>query len=168
MAKEEKKLERVYNVPLRKEWLKVPKYKRGKKAVKALREFLIKHMKPSEDDKGRIKLKIGKMANLDIWKHGIKNPPHHVKVKAVRDSDGTVKAELVGFEYQEVKKVKKEKKGKVEELKEKLVGKTPVKKEEKKEEKKETKATELEKAVGVEKPKEIEKEIKNESKTISK
>ena len=46
MAKKEKKpevkLERVYNVPLRKEWLKVPKYKRSKKALAALKQFLAK------------------------------------------------------------------------------------------------------------------------------
>ena len=42
---EEKTLERTYNVPLRKEFLKVPKYKRAKKAVKALKQFLAKHMK---------------------------------------------------------------------------------------------------------------------------
>ncbi|MFC1801234.1 50S ribosomal protein L31e [Nanoarchaeota archaeon] len=140
MAKkqEEKKLERTYNIPLRKEWLKVPKYKRAKKAVKALREFLMKHMK-SED------VRIGKMANLDIWKHGIKNPPHHVKVTAIKGADGVVKAEMVGFEYKDDKPVKKEKKSKVEEMKEKLTGK----KEEKKEEpKKVEKETELEKAVG--------------------
>ena len=140
MAKktEEKKLERTYNIPLRKEWLKVPKYKRSNKAVKALKEFLMKHMK-SED------VRIGKMANLDIWKHGIKNPPHHIKVTAVKGSDGVVKAELVGFEYKDDKPVKKEKKSKVEEMKEKLAGKAGV---EKKEEKKEAKETELEKAVG--------------------
>lgn len=153
--KEEKKLERVYNVPLRREWLKAPKYQRGKKAVKALREFLMKHMK-SEN------VKIGKMANLELWKHGIKNPPHHVQVKAVKDSDGVVKAELVGFEYKEEKKVKKEKKGKVEEMKEKFLGKSAPKKEEKKEE---TKETELEKTLGAEEKKE---EKENESKPISK
>jgi len=39
------KLERTYNVPLRREWLKAPKYRRSKKAVAALRQFLQKHMK---------------------------------------------------------------------------------------------------------------------------
>ena len=42
---EETILERTYNVPLRKEFLKVPKYKRAKKAVTALKQFLVKHMK---------------------------------------------------------------------------------------------------------------------------
>ena len=42
--KEEKKIERTYNVPLRREWLKSPKYKRSKKAITGLRIFLIRHM----------------------------------------------------------------------------------------------------------------------------
>ncbi|MCK4589546.1 MAG: 60S ribosomal protein L31 [Nanoarchaeota archaeon] len=170
MAKtEEKKLERVYNVPLRKDWLRTPKYKRSKKAVKALREFLTRHMKPGVDERGRVKLKIGRMANLDIWKHGIKNPPHHIKVKAVKSADGTVKAELVGFEYQEEKKsVKKEKKSRTEELKEKFIGKAPVKKEEPK---RETKETKLEKTVEETQPKKEEpkkeEEPKNEAQGLS-
>ena len=35
MAEETKKEERVYVIPLRKRWLKVVKYQRGKKAVKS-------------------------------------------------------------------------------------------------------------------------------------
>ena len=46
-------LERTYNVPLRRELLKVPRYRKTQKATKALREFLAKHMK--SDD-----VKIGK------------------------------------------------------------------------------------------------------------
>ena len=116
---EEIVLERVYNVPLRKEWLKVPKYKRAKKAVKALKQFIIKNMK-SED------VKIGKHANLEIWKHGIKDPPHHIKVRAVKDKKGLVKVEIEGVKLKErvpavLKKAraKLEKKPKKEELKEK-------------------------------------------------
>ena len=49
MAKKEEKpktvLERVYIVPLRKEFQKVASWRRTEKAVKALREFIAKHMK---------------------------------------------------------------------------------------------------------------------------
>ena len=38
-------LEREYIVPLKRGSLKVPRYKRAKKAVKTLKEFLAKHMK---------------------------------------------------------------------------------------------------------------------------
>ena len=50
MAKKEEKkkivLERTYNVPLRKEYLKAPNWKRTQKAVKVLKEFITQHMKP--------------------------------------------------------------------------------------------------------------------------
>ena len=81
-------LERVYNVPLRKEYMKAPNWKRTPKAVKALREFIGKHMK-SEN------VIIGKYANQLLWKNGIKNPPHHIKVNAVKDDKGKVAVELV-------------------------------------------------------------------------
>jgi ribosomal protein L31E len=79
-------LERTYNVPLRKEWLKAPMYRRSKKAVTALTEFAAKNMKTSIEN-----VKIGKQVNLLIWKNGIKNPPHHVKVNMVKEDDGIVK-----------------------------------------------------------------------------
>lgn len=109
MAKKEKKvkgiLERTYNIPLRKEWLKAPRYKRAKKAVKAIREFLMKHMKSEE-------VKVGKHLNLKIWEHGIKNPPHHVKVNAIKYDNGVVKAELFGFKIEEEEKEEKKKEAK--------------------------------------------------------
>lgn len=87
----EKTLERTYNVPLRKEYMKAPRWNRTKKAVTALRQFLAKHMK-SEN------VLLSKELNEEMWKHGIKNPPHHVKVKATKDDKGVVKAELFGAE----------------------------------------------------------------------
>lgn len=82
-------LERTYNIPLRKEWLRAPKYRRAKRAVAGVRTFLAKHMKSAE-------IKIGPYLNEAIWARGIKNPPHHVEVKAVKDDKGVVMAELVG------------------------------------------------------------------------
>ncbi len=95
-------LERNYNVPLRKGFMKAPKYKRAKKAVNTLKEFLKKHMKSDN-------IKLGKSLNLEIWKHGIKNPPHHIKITAIKGDDGIVKAELQGIEYKEMTKEEKEK-----------------------------------------------------------
>lgn len=120
------KLERVYNIPLRNEWLKAPSYKRAKRAISAVRAFLMHHMKSET-------IKIGRQLNLAVWERGIKHPPHHIKVTAIKYDDGVVRAELVGFPVEEPKK--EEKKGKLETLKEKVTGK-PVKKEEKTEEKK--------------------------------
>ena len=96
-ATAEKTLERTYNVPLRKEYMKAPRWNRTKKAVTALRQFLAKHMK-SED------VRLSRELNEAVWKHGIKNPPHHIKVKAVKDDKGVVKAELFGAEKPASKK----------------------------------------------------------------
>lgn len=80
-------MEREYIVPLRKEFQKAPKYKRTNRAVRALRDFIARHMK-SEN------VSIGKFLNLKLWENGIRNPPHKVMVKAVKDSEGKVVVEL--------------------------------------------------------------------------
>lgn len=80
-------IERVYNVPLRKEYMKVPMYQRAKKAGKALKQFLQQHMKTEM-------VLIGPKLNEAIWKHGIRNPPHHVKVTVTKDKEGVARAEL--------------------------------------------------------------------------
>ncbi len=103
--KQEKSLERVYTVPLRKSFINAPPYRKSQKAVKALRDFLARHMK-SED------VRLGQHVNEFIWQHGIKSPPPRVTVKAVKDSEGVVRAELEGKEYKEsVRPLPKEEKG---------------------------------------------------------
>ncbi len=101
----EKTLERTYNVPLRKEYMKAPRWNRTKKAVTALRQFLAKHMK-SEN------VLLSRELNEELWKHGIQNPPHHIKVKVTKDDKGVVKAELVGKEKPASKKTPAQKKEK--------------------------------------------------------
>jgi large subunit ribosomal protein L31e len=119
-------LERTYNVPLRKEFQKAPKYRRAKKAGMALRQFLSKHMKSDT-------VKIGRHLNMKLWKNGIKNPPHHVNVAVKKFDDGVVEAELVGAPVDkkeskpkkaETKKVEPEKKA--EEAKPKVEAKPAV------------------------------------------
>jgi len=95
--------ERTYNIPLRKEWLKVPIYERTPKAVRALKEFIQKHMKTEE-------IKVGKYLNKELWKNGNKNPPHKVNVTAKwgEEKDAKyVKVELVGAPEEEKKEEKK-------------------------------------------------------------
>ncbi len=89
-------LERIYNVPLRKEFQKAPMYRRAKKAVIALRAFLMRHMKASD-------VKLGPALNHAIWARGIKRPPHHVKVTVIRGEDGIAKAELFGVDWADKK-----------------------------------------------------------------
>ncbi len=90
-------LERTYNVPLRKEYQKAPNWKRTPKAVTALREFLVKHMK-SEN------INLDKQVNEKLWQHGIQNPPHHIKIIAKKDEKGIVTASLFGNEKPASKK----------------------------------------------------------------
>ncbi len=107
-------MERTYTIPLRKGWLKAPRYRRAKKAVNTLKEFLVRHMK-SED------VRVMPELNLEIWKHGMKNPPSRVKVNVSKDDKGVVKAQLFGVSM--VQEVKEEKKGIVKKLAEKMTGK---------------------------------------------
>ena len=74
-------LEREYNIPLRREFCKVPKYKRAKKSIKAIKEYISRHMKTDN-------VKLDLAINLAVWKNGITNPPHHIKVKAKKYEDG--------------------------------------------------------------------------------
>ncbi len=110
-------LERTYNIPLRREYLKVAEHKRTPKAAKALIQFLQKHMKTKQ-------VKIGQHLNEELWKHGIKNPPHHVKVTVIKEDDGVAYAELIGFTFvkKSTKVESKKEKGKLQEMMEKLGG----------------------------------------------
>ena len=131
MAKKEETpkvvLERVYNIPLRKEFRKVANWRKTEKAVKALREFVVKHMKSDN-------VLLSKYVNKELWKHGIKNPPHHVKISAKKDDKGKVMVELAELpakakrELENQKDVdkKKEAKKKEEEAKKTDAGKSKI------------------------------------------
>jgi large subunit ribosomal protein L31e len=104
-------MERNYNIPLRKEFSKVPRYKKSSKSIRAIKEFIIKHMKVDE-------VVIGKYLNQEVWKNGPKNPPSKVSVKAVKE-DNKVKVELIGAPEEPVKEEPQKKKVK-EEVKEEI------------------------------------------------
>lgn len=95
MAKTEERkkvLEREYIINIRSEIAKVPRYRKTEKAVTAIREFLLRHMKVY--DKGKDRVKISKWLNEYLWKRGIKNPPIRIKIKAVKFSDNIVEVDL--------------------------------------------------------------------------
>lgn len=166
MADKVEKIERTYTIPLRREFLKVPKYKRAEKASRAVREFLVKHMKCPT-------VSIGKHLNEALWVHGMRNPPSRVKVTVIKQ-DQKVIAELFGKEIKLEEKQVQKKAGIAERLKQKLgkkeeadvlselEGKEP-KAEELKEELAEVKAEKAEKAKKIE-HEEI-KELKKEQET---
>ena len=83
-------LERQYTIPLKREVLKVPRYRRAKKAIKKVKEFLARHMKAEEKD-----VKVGRWLNEQIWERGIKTPPNKVRVNVSKDDKGIVHVELI-------------------------------------------------------------------------
>ncbi|MDH3352878.1 MAG: 50S ribosomal protein L31e [Nanoarchaeota archaeon] len=81
-AKTEEKveLEREYVVPLKKGVLNVPHYRRAKKAIRVLKEFIVQHMKVRDRDLRKVKIDIH--LNNELWFRGIKKPANKIKVKA--------------------------------------------------------------------------------------
>lgn len=142
------RLEREYVIPLRPEWRKVSVYKRTNKAVKAVKEFLARHMKVYDKDLNKIK--IDKLLNEALWNRGIKHPATKIKVKAVKE-DGIVRVELAEltndlkfkkarFEKRDAKaaEIAQSKKSMMEKLKETASGAAAGKKTESSEEKTES------------------------------
>jgi large subunit ribosomal protein L31e len=92
-AEKEKKveLEREYVIPLKRGVLKAPSYRRAKKAIRVIREFLVRHMKVRDRDLRKVKVDID--LNNEIWFRGIKKPANKIKVIA-KKIDGIVYATL--------------------------------------------------------------------------
>ena len=85
MAEIKQILEREYIIPLRKAWLKAPEYERGRKAIKAIKKFIAKHMKVPEREESKVKLDV--YFNNELWFRGRRKPPAKVRVKAVKEGD---------------------------------------------------------------------------------
>jgi len=164
------KIEREYIIPLRHRWKIVPRYQRTNKAVKAVKEFLVRHMKIRDRDLDKIK--IDKYLNETLWHRGIKNPPAKIKVLAIKEGD-IVRVKAVDMPQNiKFKKLREEK---VETKSKKIAEK---KKEEKKAEEVETPKVEEEnekkkeekenKAAVVEAGAEIEKEAAKKEKHTTK
>jgi len=79
--------ERVYTIPLR-AVKKAPRWKRSKRAIALIREFLIRHTKAEY-------LILGNTLNEKIWERGSQKPPSRVRVRVTREEEDTVRAELV-------------------------------------------------------------------------
>ncbi len=74
--------ERIYIVPLAKA-RKGPRNKRTKKAIRYLREYMVRHFKPES-------LVITQEVNEKIWERSIQKPPRKIKVRATKNIDGLV------------------------------------------------------------------------------
>ena len=80
--------ERIYTVPLSRAWIG-PRNKRTPRAIRLLRSFILRHMKIDEDS-----LKISNEVNERLWSRGIQKPPRKIRVRATKDSEGTVTVRL--------------------------------------------------------------------------
>src|SRR3989344_3811168 len=67
--------EKIFIISLRKEVLKTPIYKRAKKAISTVKNYIKKHLKVEE-------VKLGENLNKKIWEKGSKKPPGKIKGKA--------------------------------------------------------------------------------------
>ena len=139
MTDQKSTLEREYIIPLRRAWLKAPRYERMRIAIRTIRRFIARHMKIPDRELSKVKLDV--FFNNDLWFRGAKKPPAKVKVKATKEKD-IVKVNFVEipqhvkFLKQKLDKFQKPAEKKPEKAVEKKPEQTEEKKEEKPEEKK--------------------------------
>ncbi len=79
--------ERIYTVPLRKAYWTGSRLRRSNKAIRVLRKFVERHMKPEE-------ILIQPEVNERIWSRGIQKPPRRVRIRATKNSDNLVRVYL--------------------------------------------------------------------------
>ncbi len=85
MAETKTVTEREYIIPLRREWMKVANYKRGRRSVMTIKSFIAKHMRVVDRDLDKVKL--DKYLNNEIWFRGARSPPSKIKVRAIKEGD---------------------------------------------------------------------------------
>ena len=120
-TKKEEKIWKEFIIPLRRKFMKTAPYRRAPKAIRVIKEFLVRHMKFYDRDLKKIKL--DRYLNEFIWTRGIKNPPSKIKIKAFVDGD-FIRAELA-----ELTEKLRFKKGKIEKREKEAVSTAPKRKE---------------------------------------
>lgn len=154
MAKEEKieKIEREYIIPIRKKAKITPRYQKANRAIRIIKQFLVRHMKVRDRDTKKIK--IDKYLNEMVWFRGIKKPPAKIKVRAIKEGDivRVEAAELMrDIKFKKARHEKREKQALESSEKKKIVEKQETPVEQKTQEKKEISEEEKEKEVEKEK-----------------
>lgn len=86
--------ERTYTIPLRRAWIS-PRKKRVPKAVRMVRSYIQRHMKietgpKTGEEEEEERLVISNEVNEKLWDRGIEKPPRNIRVRAVKDKEGTV------------------------------------------------------------------------------
>ena len=79
---------RIIVIPLRKT-KQAPRTRRSNRAVKEVRENIMRHMKVDAEH-----VWIDKSVNEKLWENGIRNPPSRITVKCVKFDDGLVEVSL--------------------------------------------------------------------------
>ena len=88
MAEEEKEIERLFTIPLRKA-KHGPSSRAAPMALKSVRQYLIKHMKVENKD-----IWIDDSLNQALWSRGKHKIPSSIRIRAVKFDDGVVEASL--------------------------------------------------------------------------
>ena len=88
-------LKREYNVPLRQKFLTAPRWKRTKKAISVLKEFMSRHMKCENTV-------ICAELNQLIWNKGAKNPPAKVSVTALKTKINDKEFLIIGLDSKDI------------------------------------------------------------------
>lgn len=111
--------DKQFTLNIRREILKKPIYKRGKKAITAVKEMTAKAMHTNPEH-----VKICSALNLHIWSQGKHNPPTRFKVHSIMQ-DNFALVELQGKEFPKKKEKAKtsDQKSLKEKIAEKLAGK---------------------------------------------
>lgn len=93
-AEEEIVEEKTYTIPLRRAWIS-PRKKRVPKAVRMVRGYVQRHMKiqagpKTGEEEEEERLVISNEVNEKLWSRGIEKPPRNIRVRAVKNKEGTV------------------------------------------------------------------------------
>ena len=83
-------LERIYTIPL-KDAYEHPRNKRGKRAIRLIQAFALRHMKADD-------VRVSEGVNSTILRDGIEKPPRRIKVRMVKGEDALVRVWLIGEE----------------------------------------------------------------------
>ncbi len=153
--------ERIYNINISKLYIIGRHRERAKKAIKLVKAFAARHMKTADE-----KVVMGMDVNEYLWRNGMQRPPRKIRVKMMKDKDGTVMVTLekdsAGKKPDKITKTNEEKKEMPKEQKKEIVNEKGADKKPKAAKAKETTNEQKKEAVNegakrVEMPKETKK-----------
>ena len=90
--------ERIYTINLRKDFIKVARWRRANRAIRFIKNFIKRHLKVEE-------VRIGKDLNEYVWYRSRENPPARVRVIVTKEDK---KAIVNLFKPEEMRETKSE------------------------------------------------------------